>query len=206
MADVRLNIYLPVPWSCGALVQFIHVSIREEWKCGPQKKALFIRAARVVYLEFAPSRVIDYKSFLKQGEQSSGLTQEGLTRRPIIQAVGEVSGDSSRHTCCRTTSDGRCIKTHSDCQYLQKQERWKLIWFPTPPLLDCYILFKSNTLSRAAEKLVLSIKSLLHYCSTVVPSMTAAVSSHLPADKRTHLSAEREACFLSLLIFRVDHR
>lgn len=51
-----------------------------------KKGVLFITATWIIYhVEFAPSHVIDYKSFLETVEhRSSGHKQEGVTQQLII--------------------------------------------------------------------------------------------------------------------------
>lgn len=91
------NIYLPAPES-PALIQFIHVSIRGEWKRGLRKKPFFITATWIIYLW---SLLLHTPSipgvFLQQEEQSSGLVRQRWTRRLISPNMREDSRDALKH-------------------------------------------------------------------------------------------------------------
>lgn len=68
----------PCPWRCGTLIQFIHVSIREEWKRSCQKNPFHY--CNIVHLSCRVcSHVIDYKSFLKQRK-----SRVQLCRRKVL--------------------------------------------------------------------------------------------------------------------------
>lgn len=67
-------IFISLPGSCATLIQFIHVSIREEWTHGLQKKSFSLQEHRsFILLSFLHHMPSITRVFLKQEDQSSGL-------------------------------------------------------------------------------------------------------------------------------------
>lgn len=127
------NIYLPAPES-PALIQFIHVSIRGEWKRGLQKKTLF-HYSNMDHLsvEFAPSHAIDSRSFPQTG------------RAEFRSRLAKVN--TTTHLLKRERGQSRFFKTSKEpmrmTAWTKRVKNWLLIlaasqlWIWNTPRVSC---------------------------------------------------------------------